>query len=86
MPASIDRIRRTWDVAPTRDDKGLTLTLRMTAYDNGIMLDGVPINDSSKGYDAVHGWVGAQMVMAETINEFRKAVQEREREHSGQPR
>ena len=35
MPASTDRIRRSMHVAPTAKDKGLELTLRVTAYDNG---------------------------------------------------
>ena len=46
MPATLGRLRRTMDVKPTAKDKVLTLTLRLTAYDNGmIQLDGVPLND-----------------------------------------
>jgi hypothetical protein len=36
------------DIRPTPRDKGLTLTIRVTAYDNGmIAVDGVPINQAS---------------------------------------
>jgi hypothetical protein len=45
MPGTLKRIRDEMDVKPTPRDKGLTLTLRITAYDNGmIAVDGVPIN------------------------------------------
>ena len=45
MPGTIKRIRGEMDVKPTPRDKGLTLTPRVTAYDNGMTeVDGVPIN------------------------------------------
>ena len=45
MPASIKRIRESWSVKPTPRDKGLTLTVKVTAYDNGMVeVDGIPIN------------------------------------------
>ena len=37
MPGSLKRIRDEMDVKPTPRDKGLTLTLRVTAYDNGMI-------------------------------------------------
>jgi len=44
-PASIKRIRECWNVKPTPRDKGLTLTVKVTAYDNGMVeVDGIPIN------------------------------------------
>ena len=47
MPASLETVRAMMKVDPTRDDKGLILTLTVTAYDNGmIMVDGRPINDA----------------------------------------
>jgi hypothetical protein len=43
MPASIRRIRDSWNVKPTARDKGLTLTIKVTAYDNGMVeVDGIP--------------------------------------------
>jgi hypothetical protein len=45
VPRTLKRIRGEMDVKPTPRDKGLTLTLRITAYDNGMIeVDGVPIN------------------------------------------
>jgi hypothetical protein len=58
MPASIKRIRESWNVRPTARDKGLTLTLKVTAYDNGMIeVDGIPIN-VEPAYDQGHGWLG----------------------------
>lgn len=52
MPASLKRIRETMDVEPTPRNKGLTLTLKLTAYDNGMLeLDTVPLNDHKKDDD-----------------------------------
>lgn len=43
MPGTLERIRGEMDVKPA--PKGLTLTLRLTAYDNGMIeVDAVPIN------------------------------------------
>ncbi len=72
MPASIKRIRESWHVKPTARDKGLTLILKVTAYDNGMVeLDGIPIN-VEPNYDQGQGWLGAADVITTTLNEFRK--------------
>ena len=74
MPASIKRIRDSWNVRPTARDKGLTLTLKATAYDNGMVeVDGIPIN-VEPNYDQGQGWLGAADVITTTLNEFRKDV------------
>jgi hypothetical protein len=66
-------------VTPTPKGKGLELTLRLIAYDNGmIQLDGIPIN-ASPDYDGVDGWLGATEVAVATINEFRRQVVRRRR-------
>lgn len=81
MGASIDRIRGEMKVAPTATDKGITLTLTVTAYDNGmVMVNGTPIN-CQPHYDQGHGWLGAAEVITATLGEFRKmaAVRRRKR-------
>ena len=78
MPASIKRIRESWNVKPTARNKGLTLTVKVTAYDNG-MVDGIPIN-VEPNYDQGHGWLGAADVITTTLNEFRKEASARRRE------
>jgi hypothetical protein len=79
MPASLDRVRETMDVQPTKQDKGLTLTLRVTAYDNGmIQLDGVPIN-VEPDYDPVQGFLGTVATIGTTLEEFWAQVQQRRR-------
>jgi nitrogenase molybdenum-iron protein alpha/beta subunit len=83
MPASLERIRKSMDVAPTAQDKGLTLTLRITAYDNGmVQLDGIPINDHVD-YDQVVGWTGALEVLTATVNEFQRQVTKRKKDRAG---
>jgi hypothetical protein len=79
MPASLERIRRTMNVKPTTKDKGLELTLRVVAYDNGLVeVDTVPINDMVNDRDpSGHGWLGAAEVAVLTLSEFRRQVDAR---------
>lgn len=80
MPATLDRIRKSMDVQPTARDRGLQLTLRIVAYDNGMIeLDGVPINEGGlrQPYDEADGWLGTVATAAATIHEFRRQVQKR---------
>lgn len=80
MPASIKRIRDSWSVKPTVRDKGLTLTIRVTAYDNGMVeVDGIPINVEPT-YDQGQGWLGAVDVITTTLQEFRKDSEKRKAE------
>jgi hypothetical protein len=77
MPAGLNRVRETMDVKPTPRDKGLTLTLRVTAYDNGMLeLDGVPLHDHKKQPPVV-GWLAISEVISTTISEFHRQVQAR---------
>jgi hypothetical protein len=74
MGASVQRLRQEMDVKPTPRDKGLTLTLRVTAYDSGLLeLDGVPITTEQ-------GWLGVSVVTAQTLEEFQRQVQARRRQ------
>ena len=62
-----------------RPRQGLTLTLKVTAYDNGMVeVDGIPINVEPT-YDQGHGWLGAADVITTTLNEFRKDAAARRR-------
>jgi hypothetical protein len=82
MPASLDSIRKTMDVQPTPQDKGLTMTVKVTAYDNGmISLDGRPINHFISDPDPQsHGWLGVTEVLVIQLGEFRRQVQTRQAE------
>lgn len=83
MPESLKRIRDEMDVKPAPRDKGLILTLRVTAYDNGmIAVDGVPINESPV-YDPGHGWLGAAETVLLTLSEFRRQAEARRRQAAG---
>jgi hypothetical protein len=86
MPGTLERIRRAMTVTPTPRDKGLTLTIRVTAYDNGMVeVDGIPINEAP-GYEAGHGWLGAAEIVITTMNEFRRQVDKRGKDRSSPPR
>jgi hypothetical protein len=87
MPASLDRIRKTMDVQPTAKDKGLTLTVRVVAYDSGLVsVDKVPVNDqvaaNGLNYDQGAGFLGAADVISTTLLEFYQQVQRRREELS----
>ena len=89
MPASLERIRKTMDVQPTPRDKGLTLTLRVVAYDTGLVeLDGVPINDQvaadGMNYDQAAGMLRAAAEVGTTLVEFYQQVQKRRAAREGQ--
>ena len=74
MPASLDRIRRSMKVEPTPRDAGLVLTVRVVAYDNGMVeVDGIPMNVGPP-YDEVDGWLGVGEVFTSTAREFRNQV------------
>jgi hypothetical protein len=80
MPGTTKRIRGEMDVRPTPRDKGLTLTIRVTAYDNGmIAVDGVPVNQAPT-YDPGHGWLGAAETALLTLSEFRRQAEKRRQE------
>lgn len=84
MPASIKRIRESWNVNPTPRDKGLKLTVKVTAYDNGMVeVDGIPINVEPM-YEQGQGWLGAAEVITATLNEFRKDASARRRAQAAQ--
>jgi hypothetical protein len=82
MAGTLKRIRGEMNVKPTARDKGLTLTLRVTAYDNGmIAVDGVPIN-AAPAYDPGHGWLGAAETALLTLSEFRRQADIRRRQQA----
>jgi hypothetical protein len=75
MAASLKTVREKMDVEPTRDNKGLVCTIRVTAYDNGLIsVDGRVINDPS---DPTLGWLGAGEVIGMALTEFYRQVSKR---------
>lgn len=82
MPASLKRIRESMHIRPTPRDKGLTLTIKVTACDNGmVQVDGIPFNEEP-AYDSGHGWLGAADVVTSTLNEFRRQARARNTQSS----
>lgn len=72
MAASIETIREKMDVQPTKEDKGPVCTIRVTAYDNGmIMVDGRPIHDKE---NPEYNWVWTSEVIGCVIGEFCRQV------------
>jgi hypothetical protein len=70
-------------VTTTTRDKGLTLTIKVTAYDNGMVeVDGIPINESP-AYDSGGGWLGAADVITTTLKDFRRQAEVRKKQRGG---
>lgn len=77
MPARLPRIRENMKVKPTARNKGLELTVKVIAYDNGmIAVDGVPMTTPEAG------WIDAAENMITILNEFRRQADKRKRETS----
>ncbi len=56
------------EVKETRDNKGLTCTLTITAYDNGLVyVNTRPVGELT---DPIIGWVGANEIIASSLSEF----------------
>lgn len=73
MGISPERILRERDIKPTAYDAGLTLTLRVTAYDTGmIMLDGSPVR---LGLPDVEILIQAKLHDFAAVVEARQALQ-----------
>ena len=84
MPPSIKRIRQSWNVKPTARDKASTLTVKVTAYDNGtVEADGIPIN-AEPHYEQGQGSLRAAEVITASLNEFRKDAAARRRGQAAQ--
>ncbi len=58
MPASLNRTREADGRPAHRRNKGLVLTMRLIAYDNGMLtLDGAPLNDHTRDHDRADAWL-----------------------------
>jgi hypothetical protein len=81
MPASMKSIRESTDIRLTPEDKGLQMTITVTAYDNGLVqVDGRPINQSAPGgYDQGHGWLGAAEHVTLKLSELRRQAAARQK-------
>lgn len=77
MPGTLQRIRNSMTVKTSPRDKGLVLTIKVVAYDNGMVeVDGIPINESPR-YDRGQGWLGAAEMVVATLGEFRRQADKR---------
>jgi hypothetical protein len=71
MAASIETVREKMDVKPTPEDKGLICTIRVTAYDKGVIeVDGRPVST----IDSAHSWLSANEVIGMVLAEFYRQV------------
>ena len=67
MAASIQTVREKMDVKETPNNKGLICTIRVTAYDNGVLeVDGRPVST----IDPAHSWLSANEVIGMALVEF----------------
>jgi hypothetical protein len=75
MPSTIHGVRKLLDIQPTPEDAGLTFTVKVTAYDNGLVsYNGQPMRVE---YDLGRGLVNAMEHAAAGLHEFHKQVTER---------
>jgi hypothetical protein len=75
MPVTIDGVRKLLKVEPSPEDKGLTLTVRVTAYDNGVVtINGRPLRVER---DLGLGLLAASEHTAAHLGEFYRLVQQR---------
>jgi hypothetical protein len=76
MTAKIESIREKMDVQPTQKDKGLTWTVRVTAYDNGMVcVDDRPMDSA----DPTSGWLGANETIGMALSEFYRQFLKRQK-------
>ena len=85
MPAQLESIREKTAIGPTPEDKGLQMTITVTAYDNGLVqVDRRLINKAlpSGGYDPGRGWLGAAEYIVLQLGELRRQATARQRKRS----
>jgi hypothetical protein len=74
-----EKVLETIDIAETPEDKGLTLTIKLTAYDNGILNFGAakyPLN----GKEFHDEWISAIHDICDYVLELKRRAAERQRE------
>ncbi len=72
MPASLKRVRESMKVKATPKNVGLEMTIRVVAYDKGMIeVDGIPMRTPESG------WTDAAEVIMTTLNEFHTQVRKR---------
>jgi hypothetical protein len=77
MAASLKTVREKMDVQPTPENKGLILTLRVTAYDNGLIhVDGQPCS-SGNPIDPTLSWLLANQNISIAFTEFYRQISKR---------
>lgn len=78
MPATLKRIRENMKVKPTARNKGLELTITVTAYDDTriVSVDGVPMTTPEAG------WIDAAENVVTILNEFRRQVDRRRKQRT----
>lgn len=81
MPARQPRLQDESTIKPTARDKGLEMTIRIVAYDSGLVeVDGTPMSQERRDdgrYEETDGWIDAHLVMAQKIVLLRRQVRRR---------
>lgn len=80
MPASPERLQREKNIKETPKNAGLTLTITLTAYDNGLLeLDTKPVGDHKADSDA-RRWMSVAMVISQKLRDFQHEAEKRQAE------
>lgn len=78
MAASNERLEREKNITETPRNVGLTLTVKVTAYDKGTLeVDGTPM-DGHITDAAGEAWLAAAMVIAQKLHHFQREVARRQ--------
>jgi hypothetical protein len=80
VPITTQQVRKSLDVQPTRDNKGLTATFKVTAYDNGLVtVNGTPMGRKQPlpEVESATALLASMESVAAQLYEFYQLVQQR---------
>jgi hypothetical protein len=86
MPNTREHVRNILDTKPTQEDVGLVCTIKITAYDNGM----INVNGSPAGLTKIPGrssekWMHATRKVMQILEQFEETFAERQAEQKGRP-
>lgn len=76
MPNSLEYVRRKVNAKRTKENKGLEMTIKIVAYDNGI----VNVNGNPIGRGRWNQWLSAARFILQLLNEFEYKVSKARRD------
>jgi len=82
MPVSHENIRAETLIEETPENKGLIMTITITAYDTGLLQVGPRVGDRGpRVVDPTDGWLGVAELLMQKLNELQHRAAARNRGH-----